>query len=130
MEKKETIRNIEAGNFYLIFDGSKTGHPGLVISKDDDANRYLVIITESDKFGNYSKREMDKRHLTDLSHQTEDGVAKSYVKNRPMLCKRKDIGRKELIGMSIHKDDQIIIENISKAKPTKSPSLRRQKNNR
>ena len=29
-------KNIEVGKFYLIFDGSRTGHPGFVIWKDDE----------------------------------------------------------------------------------------------
>ena len=129
-DNKTTIKNIEIGKFYLIHDGSKTGHPGFVIWKNDEANLYLVVITESDKNGNASKRKNDKRHLTDLSHPTEEKVVKSYVKNRPMLCKRKDIGSKELIGMIIHHDDKPIIEEISKRKPMLGPTLRKQKNNR
>lgn len=105
MEDNKTIKNIEVGKFYLIHDGSKTGHPGLVVWKDDESNKYLVVLTESDKEGNISKRESDKRHLSDLSHPTEEKVVRSYVKNRPMLCKRRDIGSKELIGMSFHQDD-------------------------
>lgn len=120
----QTIKNIEIGKFYLIHDGSKTGHPGFVLQKDDEANRYLVIITESDKIGNVSKREADKRHLTDLDYPTEDKVAKSYIKKRPVLCKRKDIG-KELIGMSFHPNDYDKVEFVSKQIPVKAPSLRK-----
>lgn len=58
--------------------------------------RYLVVITESDKEGNMSKREADKRHLTNLDYPTDNNVKRSYIKKRPMLCKRKDIGSKEL----------------------------------
>ncbi len=91
------IKNIEVGKFYLIFDGSRTGHPGFVIWKDDEKNRYLVIITESDKFGNKSKRETDKRHLTDLDYPTESKVAKSYIKKDPCFAKGKTLGRKNLL---------------------------------
>ena len=93
------------------------------------ANRYLVVITESDKSGNLSKRETDKRHLTDLDHPTESSVVRSYIKKRPMLCKRKDIG-KQLFGMNFHLDDRAKIEHVSKQTPTNGPSLRKQKNNR
>ena len=34
-------RTIEVGKFYLMFDGSRTGHPGYVLWKDDSKNRYL-----------------------------------------------------------------------------------------
>ena len=117
-------KTIEIGKFYLIHDGSKTGHPGFVVRKDDEINRYLVVITESDKIGNVSKREADKRHLTDLDYPTENKVAKSYIKKRPMLCKRKDIG-KELLGMSFHPNDYDKVEFVSKQVPIKAPSLRK-----
>ena len=122
-------KNIEVGKFYLIFDGSRTGHPGFVIWKDDEKNRYLVIITESDKFGNKSKRETDKRHLTDLDYPTESKVAKSYIKKRPMLCKSKDIGKKELVGMQFHHSDFEKVLFVSRQKPVMSPS-NKNKNNR
>ena len=118
------IKIIEAGEFYLIHDGSKTGHPGFVVWKDDEMNRYLVVLTESDKMGNKSKRETDKRHLTDLEHPTEAKVVKSYIKKRPLLCKRKDIG-KRLIGMCFHPADFKKVEFVSKQKPLNGPSLRK-----
>ena len=124
MENIVLSKIIEIGKFYLIHDGSKTGHPGFVMQKDDKANRYLVVITESDKTGNVSKRKTDKRHLTDLDYPTEDKVVKSYIKKRPMLCKRKDIG-KELIGMSFHPSDYDKVEFVSKQIPIKAPSLRK-----
>lgn len=113
---------IEVGKFYLIHDGSRTGHPGYVVWKDDEKNRYLVVITESDKEGNLSKRETDKRHLTNLDYPTETKVIKSYIKKRPMLCKRRDIGNKELIGMKFHLADLEKVEIVSKQEPTLSPS--------
>ena len=118
-----STKNIEIGKFYLIHDGSKTGHPGFVIWKDDERNRYLVVITESDKEGNMSKREADKRHLTDLDYPTDNNVKRSYIKKRPMLCKRKDIGNKELKDMSFNVKDMDKVIYVSKQKPKKSPSL-------
>ena len=123
------IKNIEIGKFYLIHDGSKTGHPGFVIWKNDEKNSYLVVITESDKFGNKTKRETDKRHLTDLDYPTEQRVAKSYIKKRPMLCRRRDIGNKELRGMEFHTSDFEKVIFVSKQKPVMSPS-NKNKNNR
>ena len=60
MKNKVLTKTIEVGKFYLIHDGSKTGHPGLVVWKDDIANRYLVIRTESDKPGKITKRELER----------------------------------------------------------------------
>ena len=119
------IKNIEVGKFYLIFDGSRTGHPGYVVSKDDKKNRYLVVITESDKAGNKSKRETDKRHLTDLDYPTDSSVIKSYIKKRPMLCKRKDIGSKELLGMKFNPADIQKVKDVTLQKAVKSPSFRK-----
>ena len=121
----QPIKLIEVGKFYLIHDGSKTGHPGLVVWKDDEKNRYLVIRTESDKEGNISKRELERQHLIDLKHPTDENVIKSYVRTKPMMCKRKDIGGKELVGMSIHPDDQPIIDMVSSRKPQYSRSFKK-----
>ena len=114
---------IEVGKFYLIHDGSKTGHPGLVVWKDDEANRYLVIRTESDKPGKTTKRELERQHLIDLKHPTDNAVVKSYIRTRPMMCKRRDIGSKELAGMSIHPEDQNLIDEVSQKQPQYSKSF-------
>ena len=50
------IKNIEVGKFYFIHDGSKTGHPGYVVWKDDEKNRYLVVRFDSDKYGDVPKK--------------------------------------------------------------------------
>lgn len=125
--KHEIVRIIEVGKFYLILDGSRTGHPGLVIWKNDLENLYLVIRTESDKEGKITKRELERQHLVDLKHPTDDSVIRSYIRTKPLMCKRKDIGKKELIGMSIHPDDQCIVETISKRKPQYSKSFGKNK---
>lgn len=119
----QPIKLIEVGKFYLIHDGSKTGHPGLVVWKDDEKNRYLVIRVDSDKPGEVTKEERGVRHITKLKHPTSDNVVNSYVKNRPTMCKRKDIGAKELIGIQIHKEDMNLIKEISTRIPEYSRSF-------
>ena len=128
MEKAKSIKNIEVGKFYLIHDGSQTGHPGLVVWKDDDKNLYLVIRTESDKEGKISKRELKRQHLIDLKHPTDSSVIKSYVRTKPMMCRRKDVGKKELFGMRIHPEDQHIIDLVSKRTPEYSKSFNKKSN--
>lgn len=118
-------KTIEIGKFYFIHDGSKTGHPGFVVWKDDVANRYLVIRTDSDKPGSISKTKKHEKHITKLKHATEEKVINSYVHNRPMMCKRKDIGSKELIGMKFHEDDMELIHKISKRNPEYTPTFRK-----
>ena len=75
------------------------------------------------KNGDIPKMHRGVRHITILFHPTTNDVKNSYVHNRPMLCKRKDIGG-ELPKMSLSKDDLNIIENVSMNNPEMSPSLR------
>lgn len=124
MENIVLQKTIEIGKFYFLHDGSKTGHPGYLIWKDDDANRYLFVKCDSDKYGETPKTERGVRHITKLSHTIGDNVATSYVKNRPLLCKRKDIG-KLLSDLSIHPEDLEIVIKISKNNPELGPSLRK-----
>ena len=125
-EKNNTqIKNIEVGKFYFIHDGSKTGHPGLVVWKDDDANRYLVVRFDSDKPGDIPKKDRGVKHITKLSHPTSVDVVNSYVRNRPMLCKRKDIGNIFPQNMNINPKDQTIIDNVSLKEPELAPSIKK-----
>lgn len=121
-----TFKNIEIGKFYFIHDGSKTGHPGYIVWKNDDRNRYLAIRFDSDNFGDVPKKDRGVKHITKLKHPTSDKVMNSYVHNRPMLCKRKDIGI-FLPNLQLSEDDINIIEDISKKNPELSPSLKHKK---
>lgn len=128
MVEKQDIKNIEVGKFYFIHDGSKTGHPGYVIWKDDLANRYLVIRTDSDKPGAITKEQKKEKHITKLKHPTDNNVINSYVHNRPMMCKRKDIGTKVFLDMVFSDEDMELINEISVKNPEYSPTFK--KNNR
>ena len=122
----QPIKLIEVGKFYFIHDGSSTGHPGLVVWKDDEKNRYLVIRFDSDKPGEIPKKDRGIKHITRLSHVIEPRIVNSYVKNRPLLCKRKDIG-KPLSDLVVHQEDHCIIDKISNREPEISNSLKRKK---
>lgn len=52
----DQIKKIELGKFYTIHDGSKNGHPGLIVWKNDELNRYLVVKFDSDKKGEIPKK--------------------------------------------------------------------------
>lgn len=119
-----TTKNIEVGKFYFIHDKSHSGHPGLVVWKDDEKNRYLVVRFDSDKIGAPTKESRGVRHLTKLKHPTDINVINSYARNRPFLCKRKDIG-KHLDDLKIHNDDAKLIETISHREPELSSSFKR-----
>lgn len=123
MENTPT-KNIEIGKFYFVHDGSKSGHPGLVVWKDDAANRYLLVRFDSDSFdAEFTKEQRGVKHITKLKHPTSDYVMNSYVHNRPMLCKRKDIGS-ELYGLNVSEEDYEIIKLISQRNPELSRSIK------
>ena len=119
---KTNIRNIQVGKFYLIHDKSRIGHPGYVLEKDDQNNRYLVARFDSDKADEIPKFSRGARHITQLAHPTDNKVVRSYVRNRPFLCKRKDIGI-ELKDFSINPDDLALVKSVAKNNPELSSSL-------
>lgn len=121
--KPALIKKIEVGKFYLIHDKSRIGHPGLIIRKDEVNNRYLVIRFDSDKPGSVPKYKRGVRHITKLSTPTDKNVVNSYVRNRPFLCKRKDIGI-ELKDLKIDSRDMYLIYKICKRNPEKSSSFK------
>ncbi len=102
MEITTSIKKIEVGKFYLIHDGSKTGHPGIVVWKDDLCNLYLII-----KFG--STNNIDN---VPLKHPISTNVNKSYVYKRPLLCKRRDIGKELIVDMAINEEDITFVMSI------------------
>lgn len=125
--QSKPIKNIEVGKFYLIFDGSRTGHPGYVLKKNDQKNQYLVLRLDSDKPGEVTKKQRQVRHITKLKHPTSADVVNSYVKNRPTMCRRKDVGSKLLTGLTIHKEDIKLVMEISKRNPEYSRSFKKKK---
>ena len=89
MAENSSIKNIEIGKFYFVRDDSTCGHPGYVIWKDDLANRYLVIRTDSDKKGEVPKIEKGARHITKLSHIIGGEIVCSYVKKQTHALQKK-----------------------------------------
>ena len=71
------------------------------------------------------KKERGVRHLSLLKHPISTDVINSYVKNRPIICKRKDLWGKELDGLTINEEDLALVMEIAKKEPIKSPSLRK-----
>lgn len=123
-QKSSVTKIIEVGKFYFIHDKSCSGHPGLVVWKDDFHNRYLVIRFDSDKPGEQTKISRGVRHITKLKYPIDTKVVNSYARNRPFLCKRKDIG-KFLEDLSLHRDDFELIRSISTREPELSSSLKK-----
>lgn len=52
MNDKEIIKQLKEGSFYMVFEGSKDGHPGMIYWKNDQANLYLAVTTGSTEFNN------------------------------------------------------------------------------
>ena len=105
MSKKKIVnKKLLKGKFYSV-----NGHPGMIFRKSDKKNIYYAIVTGTTFC----------RHMTMLSHPTEKGVLASYVKNRPVVGKRKHFGSKELKGMRFHKDDRQLLRIIKHRNPTK-----------
>lgn len=119
------IKIIEVGKFYFVHDGSKTGHPCYVVSKDDEKNEYLVLKFDSDKPGDIPKKDRGIKHITKLNRPLADNVANSYVKNRPFLCKRRDIWAHEMTDLKIDESDLKLIHEIGKRNPVYSTSFKK-----
>ena len=113
-KKHHASKSIKKGRFYHFHDGSKTGHPGMVYWKNDRKNLYLAVTTDSE----------DGTHRTPLKHSIEKRIKKSFVKNRPLLAKRKNIGS-EYITLKFHKDDKMLIKIITRRNFRDTPDIKR-----
>lgn len=115
-KKRITKKQLLKGRFYIVHDGSKSGHPGMIYWKNDNKNMYLSLTTGT----TYNK------DLITLSHPTDDSTKTSFVYQRPFLGKRKDYGNKILIGMRFHKKDKkIILHSVSIKEPRYSTNIGR-----
>ena len=125
MSKKQINQNsnssqptkvIEVGTFHQIFDGSKSGHPGYIIWKNDEHNLYLAI-----KFGTSSNKNNIK-----MNYSIKKGDKENLVYAKPFLGKRKNFGRNELAEMSISIEKlNEIISSIDYSDPSYSADIRR-----
>ena len=117
MSKKKQMKNkLKKGRFYLVYDGSKSGHPGMIYWKNDNRNVYLCLTTGT----TYNK------NLIQLSHPTDGHTSVSYVNKRPFFGKRKDFGKIEMQDMRFNKEDKKnYLRKISVAKPRYSKNISR-----
>ena len=109
------MKKLNLNKFYLIHDGSKLGHPGFLVWKDDDANLYMAI-----KFGSTKSEDNFK-----LKHPISSNLISSFVYKRPNVGKRKDFGKELMYDIQIHDDDLWVIFSIPKNNPTFSKTLSR-----
>lgn len=95
--QSQIIKTNEVGEFYFIHDGSKTGHPGLIVWKDDEKNLYIAI-----KFG--TTKNDDNELLSERISQANNNC----IYKRLFVGKRKDFGKDEL--NHFHLVDEIFIK--------------------
>ena len=107
MSKKVIYKkHLEKGRFYIHSD-KHGGHPALLYKKRDNKNRYFVLVFTSSAGPNRTK----------LKHSIEPIKIKiSFVHNTPKISKRRELGSKPMIGLSINKEDKPIIKVIEKKK--------------
>ena len=92
---EQPTKKLEVGKFYLIHDGSRIGHPGIIVWKNDDVNLYLAI-----KFGT-----TQAKNNIQFKYPIEKNIKVSFVYKRFFLGRRKDFGSKELTRLNILQDD-------------------------
>ena len=92
---QQPIKNLQINSFYIIHDGSPSGHPGLLIWKDDNANLYLAI-----KFGSSSNKEN-----VELKEALSKEKPKSFYYKRLFLGKRKDFSDTVLTNLTINTEE-------------------------
>ena len=112
---QKNIKCIEIAKFYLIHDRSKTGHPGLIVWKDDEANLYLAI-----RFGTSQN---DKN--IPLVNKLNKNIEKHYFYKRPLLLKRKDIGSEWFFDYELSSNDKDIIKQYITNTPILSKNINR-----
>lgn len=109
------IKNLEVGKFYLIHDGSKTGHPGIIVWKNNNLNLYVAI-----KFGSST----NPKNIQ-FPHTVGKMIQKSYLYKKPFLGKRKDFGAKSFDDLTLLQEDfEFIYSNIDLDNPFESKDIK------
>ena len=113
-QQSKPTKIIEVETFHQIFDGSKSGHPGYIIWKNDNHNLYLAI-----KFGTSVNK-----NNTELHFSIRKGDKENLVYLRLFLGKRKNFSKNELLDMeiAIEKLNQILSK-VDFLNPTYSPDI-------
>ena len=110
--KKKVSKHIEKGRFYHMREGSKTGHPGKIYWKNDNKNLYLAITVGTS----------DGSHRTKIT-PTNKTVKQSFIYNRPLLAKRRDIGYRR-DDVKISKEDKDIVKVVKRKQYRETPSIK------
>ena len=101
------------GRFYTNYK-SGGNHPSLLYKKNKRKNNYSCVIFDS----------TSGRHRTKMKHPISPDRKTSFIQNRPMICKKNDFGNHQLNGLSINKEDKILVEIVKRRKPRYSSSFK------
>ena len=105
-KRKRFKKHLQKGRFYVHNDRNG-GHPALLYKKRDQKNLYFIVMFTSSPGRNRIKL----RYSLDPSRNN-----KSFVHDNPAISKRRDLGRKPLTRLKIHKEDKPLIRLIEKKK--------------
>ena len=107
MSKKHIYKkHFDKGRFYIHSD-KQGGHPAYIYKKKDKKNKYYIIVFTSSP-GAKRKR---------LKHSIQPEKVKiSFVHKFPEIVKRRDLKRRAMDGIRIHKDDKPTIKIIERKK--------------
>ena len=109
-------KSLQVGKFHFLHDGSQTGHPGIIVWKNDEKNIYLAI-----KVGTSSNE-----HNTPYYRPLGERATQSFIYKRLFLGKRKDYDKRELPDMVLT-DDEVasILDTMDLFNPVYSNNLNR-----
>ena len=105
-KKKIYNKHLEKGKFYTHSD-LQGGHPALIYKKRDKKNMYYILIFTSSP----GKKRIKLKHSLDPSRKK-----RSYVHDFPAISKRRELSRKPLTRLKLHKDDKPTITLIERKK--------------
>ena len=110
------IKLIEVRKFYFMHDGSLTGHPGLIVWKNEPKNLYLAI-----KFGT-----SPNKHNFAFKKPLGNNTIKSFVYKRAFLGKRGDFRKAPLEDMVISNGELLeLIRIVNFDNPVYSKNINR-----
>lgn len=112
----DSLKSLNVGEFHFIHDGSKTGHPGIIVWKSDEKNLYLAI-----KVGT-----SPNIHNIPFLRALGERASQSFIYKRLFLGKRKDFDRRELPDMEMSDEEvNTLLESMDFNNPVLSINLNR-----
>ncbi len=106
--------DVKKNKFYMSFYRDKLGHPSLVVDKNDNGNKILIVKFTTEK----TYKDAEKKPLNYCIDPKADKNKKSYIVKYPFIVKGKNLYyKKQYENFRIHKSDNFRVKNVSKRKP-------------